>query len=325
VYGTSAQNVGVYGESQSPNNPGATGVNKSGGPGVWGFSSQNEGVRGESQSPGHAGVTGVNSGGSIGVYGSSSKGAGVYGESLDFEGVHGVSHNPNHGGVVGICDKPNGIGVFGFCDDGSNSLPGTGVFGKSSQGEGLHGETNSTTFAAVAGITLNPAGTGAGVYGESRGKGPAGFFQGNVVVTGDIFLPGADCAEQFDVSGEREVGPGTVVVIDSNGALRESRQAYDRKVAGVVSGAGEYRHAIVLDGRPSQEKRIPVALVGKVYCKVDAGYSPIEVGDLLTTSPTPGHAMKASESEKVFGSVIGKALRTLEEGQGVIPILVALQ
>jgi len=66
-------------------------------------------------------------------------------------------------------------------------------------------------------------------------------------------------------------------------------------------------------------------LVGKVYCKVDSRYAAIEVGDLLTTSPTPGHAMKALDREQAFGAVIGKALRPLAEGQGLIPILIALQ
>jgi len=70
---------------------------------------------------------------------------------------------------------------------------------------------------------------------------------------------------------------------------------------------------------------VAVALVGKVYCKADAQYSPIGVGDLLTTSETPGHAMKAVEPAKAFGSIIGKALRTLQAGKGLIPILVALQ
>jgi hypothetical protein len=68
-----------------------------------------------------------------------------------------------------------------------------------------------------------------------------------------------------------------------------------------------------------------VALTGKVYCKVDTQYSPIDVGDLLTTSPSPGHAMKASDPSQAFGAVIGKALRSLNEGKGLIPILVALQ
>ena len=47
--------------------------------------------------------------------------------------------------------------------------------------------------------------------------------------------------------------------------------------------------------------------------------------DLLTTSASPGHAMKASEPLRAFGAVIGKALRPLAEGQGLIPILIALQ
>jgi len=148
---------------------------------------------------------------------------------------------------------------------------------------------------------------------------------GNVTVSGDVFLNGADCAEHFDLCSAHSLEPGTVVIIDQNGAVRESWEAYDKKVAGVVSGAGEFRHAIVLDHRPSEEPRVPVALLGKVYCKVDARCSPIDVGDFRTTSPTPGHAMKALDPMRAMGSVIGKALRPLEAGQGMIPILIALQ
>jgi hypothetical protein len=148
---------------------------------------------------------------------------------------------------------------------------------------------------------------------------------GNLTVPGDVVLTGADCAEQFDASGAELPEPGTVVVIDEGGSLKESRDAYDRKVAGVVSGAGEFRHAILLDGRNEPEHRVAVALMGKVYCKVDADHSPVEVGDLLTTSHTPGHAMKVMESAKAFGAVIGKALRPLRQGKALIPILIALQ
>jgi len=96
-------------------------------------------------------------------------------------------------------------------------------------------------------------------------------------------------------------------------------------VAGVISGAGDCKPAIVLDKQPSHANRSPLALLGKVFCKVDARYGSIEVGDLLTTSETPGHAMKATDPLKAFGSIIGKALRPLRDGQGLIPILVALQ
>jgi hypothetical protein len=148
---------------------------------------------------------------------------------------------------------------------------------------------------------------------------------GNIEVTGDVILQGADCAEDFDVLAGGTVEPGTVMVIDQEGALRQSEKAYDKKVAGVISGAGDCRPGIILDKQQSESNRMPIALVGKVYCKVDAQYSPIEVGDLLTTSSTPGHAMKADDPLKAFGAVIGKALQPLEEGQGLIPILIALQ
>ncbi|MGE5444409.1 MAG: hypothetical protein ACM3SR_07380 [Ignavibacteriales bacterium] len=115
------------------------------------------------------------------------------------------------------------------------------------------------------------------------------------------------------------------MVIDQEGALRQSEKAYDKRVAGVISDAGDYKPGIILGKRQSENNRMPIALVGKVYCKVDARYSPIEVGDLLTTSHTPGHAMKADDPLKAFGSVIGKALRSLADGQGLIPILIALQ
>lgn len=159
------------------------------------------------------------------------------------------------------------------------------------------------------------------VHGDIRIKG-----SGNLrVFGGDVLLEGADCAEDFDAAGEQLPDPGSVVVIDESGALRESTEAYDKKVAGIVSGAGEYRHGLVLDKRTSDEGRIPVALMGKVFCKVDAQYSPIEVGDLLTSSPTPGHAMKAMDSLRAFGCVMAKALRPLREGRGMIPVLIALQ
>ena len=72
--------------------------------------------------------------------------------------------------------------------------------------------------------------------------------------------------------------------------------------------------------------RVTLALLGKVFCKVDAQYGAIDSGEISsTTSSTPGHAMKASEPLKAFGAVIGKALGPLPQGQGLVPILIALQ
>jgi hypothetical protein len=148
---------------------------------------------------------------------------------------------------------------------------------------------------------------------------------GSLNVSGDITMPASDFAEDFLVEASDVVEPGTVMVLDENGVLRPSDKRYDRKVAGVISGAGDYRPGLILDRDKCALGRLPLALVGKVYCKVDATYDPIRVGDLLTTSPTAGHAMKADDPIKAFGAVIGKALLAFQSGCGLIPILVALQ
>jgi hypothetical protein len=150
--------------------------------------------------------------------------------------------------------------------------------------------------------------------------------QAGTIEATDILLTQADFAEDFDLAPGEAAEPGSVVVIDDEGALKESYSAYDRKVAGVISGAGDYKPGVTLDRRsPGGLGRIAVALSGKVYCKVDASYHPIEVGDLLVSSPTRAHAMKAGDPMRSFGAVIGKALRGLPSGRGLIPILVALQ
>jgi len=200
------------------------------------------------------------------------------------------------------------------------------VAGRTETGTAVRGEASNGT--GVSGFSIS----GTGVFGSSsnigvHGKGGrlAGFFEGDVEVTGDIRCTNADCAEDFDVSGADKVEPGTVMVLGNEGALFKSQQAYDKRVVGVISGAGNYKPGIVLDKQQTSGNRQPIALMGKVFCKVDAQFGMIEVGDLLTTSPIPGHAMKTSDPLKAFGAVIGKALRPLTEGQGLIPILIALQ
>ena len=296
---------------------GVFGQNTAGGTGVCGESTDWMGVYGHSGgTKGGAGVMGEGELGP-GVIGKSAKWVGVYGETA------GIENGP--AGVWGE-HKGAGIGVKAVSQDG------LGLAAFSTSDEAIHAETTSPGKAAIAGFNLNPNGTGAAVYGEKLGTiGHAGFFQGNVHITGnltadgDIFLPNADCAEDFDVSGADRVEPGTVMVLGNEGALSESHQAYDKRVAGVISGAGDYKPGIVLDKRQTSGNRQPVALMGKVFCKVDAQFGAIEIGDLLTTSPTPGHAMKTSDPLKAFGAVIGKALRPLTDGQGLIPILIALQ
>ncbi|MDQ6762789.1 MAG: hypothetical protein M3015_09210, partial [Bacteroidota bacterium] len=193
----------------------------------------------------------------------------------------------------------------------------------------MHAETKSPVTAAIAAYNLNPNGTGAAIYAKKEGGGNAGFFDGNIYVAGtiiakvDIQLENADFAEEFAVTEGTEAGE--VMVLQEDGTLTQSAKAYDKKVVGVISGAGKYRPGIILDKKNNTENRKPVAMMGKVYCKVDADISSIETGDMLTSSDIPGYAMKAVDPFKAFGAVIGKALGCLHEGKGLIPILVVLQ
>jgi hypothetical protein len=114
------------------------------------------------------------------------------------------------------------------------------------------------------------------------------------------------------------VEAGDVLVVDLAGPdrMRASTSPGDRAVVGVVAEEPE-----TADGESAL--RAPVAFAGIVSCKVDAGYGSIRAGDLLVTSPTPGHAMRADDPEP--GTVLGKALEPLDSGSGAIRVLVTLR
>ncbi|MEM9834199.1 MAG: hypothetical protein AAF944_26435 [Bacteroidota bacterium] len=151
---------------------------------------------------------------------------------------------------------------------------------------------------------------------------------GNARVTVLEITGGADLAEPFEVAGESIIEAGTIVAIDPHnaGQLKVASTAYDKTVAGIISGAGDIKPGMVMgqDGSIASGEH-PVALTGRVYAKVDARYGAIQPGDLLTTSDTPGHAMKVSDASQAQGAIIGKAMTALEEGQGLVLVLVSLQ
>jgi len=211
---------------------------------------------------------------------------------------------------------------------GKNTGAGDGIYGWSQNHHGTVGVSQSSTHAGVYGVNN---GAGPGILAEAGGS-VAGVFKGNVQIcsktTGVTLIElgeGLDYAEGFDISSKSDVGPGAVLVIDPDhpGKLKLSTQPYDRRVAGIVAGAKGLGSAVRLGvGQFDHD----VALAGRVYCNVDASYGAIEPGDLLTTSPTPGYAMKVADRNKAPGAVLGKAMDGLEEGEkGQIMVLVTLQ
>ncbi len=139
-------------------------------------------------------------------------------------------------------------------------------------------------------------------------------------------IDGADLAEPFDIATE-DAPKGAVVVIDEEnpGRLKVSDRAYDRRVAGILSGANGVRSGIRLSQEGFNEGGQDVALSGRVYVHADASNGAIQPGDLLTTSNTPGHSMKVTDYARAQGAVIGKAMSSLTEGTGMVLVLVTLQ
>ena len=257
----------------------------------------NTGFRGTSAFRAYPGVLGVNTGGGDAVFGQA---------------------EPNGRGVVGVSDAHTGIegntrtgmAVFGIATDS-----GRGVVGVSDAHTGVEG--NTKTGSAVFGIATGAGGRA--VVGISQGGGLAGFFDGNVEVTGDLFLAGADYAEAMTTT-DLTIIAGNVVVLGEDGEVRPCDQDYDSAVAGIVSGAGGVKPAIILD---RHDDSVTVAMMGKVWCFADADAAPIRPGDLLTSSSTRGHCRRVTEPARAFGAVVGKALTPLASGQGLVRVLVS--
>lgn len=317
---------GVQGITADPHHNGVFGRNNSttarnavdpGGNGVFGFT----------QVPDGAGVFGAHNTGGIGVSGIATGGdgaIGISGSSDTGHGIQGITHAATKSGVRGAADG-NGTGMLAQSDSGS------GLVATSKGGQGISAFSDNDIAIFAQGATFSGVFNGPFVVNkgpkDSDINGSLVINDGNLFLNkGDIFLANAaDCAEDFGLSEGKQIEPGTVVVLDGKGRLAESTAPYDKRVAGVISGAGDYKPGLVLDRKPSSSGRVPLALIGKAYCKVDASHGSVEVGDMLTTSSTPGHAMKATDASRAFGSVIGKALASLEGGRGLVPILISLQ
>jgi hypothetical protein len=152
------------------------------------------------------------------------------------------------------------------------------------------------------------------------------FNSGNFSVKSLTIRGGADLAEPFELSGN-DIAKGSVMVIDDEhtGRLKLSDQAYDTRVAGIVSGANGINAGISLQQEGRLEGGQNVALSGRVYVQADAAFGAIKPGDMLTTSTTPGHAMKVTNCTKGQGAILGKAMSGLKEGRGMVLVLVTLQ
>jgi len=178
-----------------------------------------------------------------------------------------------------------------------------------------------------------------GVFGQPSAPRTAGWAGG--IHTFDLEAEGTvwsrngyqsgprDIAENYESETDLEAGDVVCLDIRKKNRIVRSESPNDPLVLGVVSTAPGFLLHVDPDGKHQDAKHFPVALCGRVPCNVTDEGGPIERGDLLTSSSTPGHAMKAERipiggagGSYRPGTIIGKALAPLESGNGVIEIFV---
>ena len=256
-------------------------------------------AKNESPGEGAVGVLGIAAGGREGA----PRSWGVLGHGA-FSGVRGQSAGTEANG-------PRGCGVLGVSRFGAG-----GVFASEHSyslvvdGFGSIDEYDDTVNLVGNGEALMVRGSSE-FHGRVRIHNPSreGSFPVNIV-------------EMFEVDDIDYISPGDILAVSAQGGGRLSRSsgAYMRSVIGIVSG----NPTLVVDNTGASRKAYPVALAGKVLCKVDARNRPIRPGDLIVTSETPGCGMAGEmDSLAKIGTVIGKALDGLSDGLGAIPVFVA--
>ncbi len=226
-------------------------------------------------------------------------------------------------GVAGVGGR-GGAGVIGRGDAPFGRITGIGVDGFSESGTAVRGRTRSGT----AGVFETSPGSGDILIGMSGGTRAFRVDADGSVFAAAYNIGGADFAESVEPAGQKNgYEAGDVVVIDHTAVRRValSQQPYSTPVAGIYSTKpGMLASPYHMDD-PRLAKEIPLAIVGIVPCKVSAENGPVEAGDLLVTSATPGHAMKGTDRSRMLGAVVGKALEPLPSSKGVIQVLVTLQ
>lgn len=281
------------------------------------------------------GQNGVTAQGATGVYGSS---VSQYGQ-----GVYGHGSGLSTEGVLGTSDLA--VGVYGISGGVGDELA-SGVWG--------HAQATSGFNLGVIGLTESPDGVGIRAKSTANpatnptarildATGPDGTefkvqANGEVYADGSFHGGGADYADMFPISGKRaDYEAGDVLVIGPDGQLIKSDKPCSTAVVGVYSTqpafVGDLRGAREDDEMEPEadDNLIPVTLVGVVRVKATTGNGAIQPGDLLTTSSTPGHAMKASPVElggvEIYrpGTIVGKAMEPLSSGTGLIEVYVTLQ
>ena len=174
-------------------------------------------------------------------------------------------------------------------------------------GIGLSGSSNSEggTFT----VTSNA--TNANTPSTIVARDASGNFSAGTITALATSAQYADVAENFKVNEQADAG--TVMVFDKDGLLVICNSYADPMLVGIVSTDPAY---LLNSDQPDGQ---PIALAGQVPCKV---VGPVKVGDLLTTSKTPGYATVLELNDWKPGIIVGKAMENCSIGKHTIKVFV---
>jgi hypothetical protein len=223
--------------------------------------------------------------------------------------------------LIGINNDPDD--TIGFWQAGGERM--TVVFGGVKVNGFISGGETTT------GWTLGSGGTTDNWLRLTKTPGSSPYHD---LAVGKLYAGGAgrfDLAEVTPVRADDQLEQGDIVVIDREDGMRvrRSARAFDPTVYGVVSSYAQAAMVIGGFGGPEQMMhaidKLPIALVGRVKIKVCSEAGPIRVGDLLTSSSRPGHAMRCADPAAHPGAIAGKALEPFSGDTGTVTALVTLQ
>jgi len=261
---------------------------------------------------GNVTAVGTITGGNLSTGGNATVFGNITGGNVSTAGVISATGNITGGNITtgGVIRTTGNI-------TGGNITTGGTITGDAITGGNLLGLGNATVFGNITGGNIITTGivslssitktgfNGVGNIGSSTNTFNAVFAR----ATSALY---ADLAEMY--KSDIEYAPGTVVIFGGDQEITQSTQSHDTRVAGVIST----NPAFLMNSSINNHLELPVALTGRVPCRVQG---PVSKGDVLASGSLPGTAQKLSNWQP--GCVIGKSLEDIvDESVQTIEVVV---
>lgn len=256
-----------------------------------------------------------------------------YGSALYFRNINGNQNwsiHPDPAGELHIEDRNNGAVQVVINQNGTVTVHNLGVGGNMntngtiSAGGNINagGDINASNLTLVGNLLVGGINGNVNANGKvTANKGFNGKCGSDPGAVGLLITCNQDVAETFATEQRTEAGDLVVFVPDDRATptVRRSANPYEPMIVGVVSTnpglvfdqgktylAGDNANLIT-------DEQTVVAMVGRVPTKFSLENGPIAVGDPLTSSSTPGVAMKATGAGQIIGYAMQSSATATED------------